>query len=238
MLREKDRATLLDLAAANFEGYGSSVNDGETLGNPNAASQRGGPAAGKKPLTRSLELTALKLAYEKVAKRLKIFLAGPYIEKEGLGSEGDDVPAAALRKHLLAHLEARNDVSLGEHRGMLELTSEIVDGLAHAALAELAVIRREIDAVIIIPASGGSFCELGAWSQIKSIAEKMLILCDRNHEGQQSYMSTGVLTLATYHGARVHWVDYKDQESVQRIVSDFLERIAGVLLTKELVSGD
>ena len=194
-------------------------------------------ASKRKPLTRSLELTALKLAYEKVAKRLKVFLAGPFIEKD-VGDNSEDSPAAKLRRELLSHLEKRNDVSLGEHRGMLELTSEFVDGLAHAALSELAVIRKEIDAVIIIPASAGSFCELGAWSQIKTISEKMLILCDRTHEGQQSYMSTGVLTLARYHGAQVNWVDYANLEEIEKIVERFLEKIAGALLTKDLVSGD
>ena len=214
------------------------MSDGETPENLSAETQKGEHTAGRKPLTRSLELTALKLAYEKVAKRLKIFLAGPFIEREEVDSGVDDEPAAALRKLLLAHLEKRNDVSLGEHRGMLDLTSGLVDGLAHAALAELAVIRREIDAVIIIPASAGSFCELGAWSQIKSIAEKMLILCDRTYQGRKSYMSTGVLTLATYHGAQVFWVDYEDHDGIKAIVSKFLERIAGGLLTKDLVSGD
>ena len=214
------------------------MSDGKPTENEKAAARDGGQLVANKPLTRSLELTALKLAYEKVAKRLKIFLAGPYIEKQNAGPEVKELPAVALRKSLLLHLEQRNDVSLGEHRGMLNLTSEIVDGLAHAALAELAVIRKEIDAVIIIPASAGSFCELGAWSQIKPIAEKMLILCDKEHEGQQSYMSTGVLTLAAYHGARVHWVDYNDIESAKTLVAQFLEKIAGVLLTKDLVSGD
>ena len=197
------------------------------------------PIDPKKPLTTPIELTALSLAYDKVAARLNVFLAGPYIKK-GL-TDGEIAalePAARLRLKILRYLEEQQQFAiLGEHRGITSIANDLIEDRASAALAELAVIKKECHAVIIIPASAGSFCELGAWAQLDKIAGKMLILCDENHKKPDSYIAAGVVTIAEFNGSTVKWVDFDDFDSIRSIINGFLKRIRGRLLARDIIHG-
>lgn len=195
------------------------------------------PSDPKRPLTTPIELTALSIAFDKVAARLNVFLAGPYIEK-GL-SDGEIAalsPAARLRLQVLEYLEAQQQTAiLGEHRGITTIANDLTEERASAALAELAVIKRQSHAVIIIPASAGSFCELGAWAQMDTISRKMLVLCDQEHKKPDSYIASGVVTLAEFHGAMVEWVDYGDFDSVRPVIEKFLKRVRGRVIARSII---
>lgn len=170
--------------------------------------------------------------------RIEVFVAGPYLEP---ATAIEDIEAGATSVRLRAHLRdliRRNnhDVSLGEHRGVSEITSESIPQSSSIAASELALVKRA-DAVIVIPDSPGSFCEVGAWSMIPSVCRKSLILPNSKFENEAGYLQGALLPLLSKEYAKVIWLDYNDLLRADDITLDFLDGVIDRKIFESLKNG-
>jgi hypothetical protein len=175
-----------------------------------------------------MEQADIALLAQRSAVELRVFVAGPYIEGEwGPEQLLDKTSAAKLR--LSVHDFVKNVMMhhpvLGEHRGTVEMAEEHIRSQASVVIAEVHTLKNQCEAVIIIPSSPGSFCELGAWSRDRDICRKMLILADKTHENERGYVQMGVFKLALDRGAQIVWVNYEDLGGINATVEHFLEEI-------------
>ena len=78
---------------------------------------------------------------------------------------------------------------------------------------------------MLLPASPGSFCELGLLTANGDFSPKLLILADATYPRRGSYVADGPLTAASNYRAEVHFVNYNDFEFSWSLVKTRLERI-------------
>ncbi|MCP1536896.1 hypothetical protein [Methylorubrum extorquens] len=193
----------------------------------------------KKPFTRPIAVADLKLAAQKASKILTVFLAGPYIERGWSDEDKLSKPSAALRRmDLLNSLEAKNnfEVVLGEHRGVIDIGRRNFRNYASPAITELDLVKTKCDAVIILPSSPGSFCELGTWVIYEEVCKKMLILADKRFSKDISYIRLGAYKTAADHGAIIKWVDYDSTDSVVRAAQRFMTEISDRVTARSILS--
>lgn len=110
------------------------------------------------------------------------------------------------------------------------------ESLATVVLSEVAMVG-EAEVVIILPSSPGSFCELGAWSTRDDISRKMLILADKKHKNQKSYVKLGVFKLAEDAGAQIVWIDYSDTDGAKFAVKAKVSQAHSLALKKKVLRG-
>ncbi|MDR7088228.1 hypothetical protein [Cellvibrio fibrivorans] len=152
-------------------------------------------------LKRSVEMFAKDLEGAFENRKFVVFLCGPSLD---LASSDN---AAALRKCIKEKLEAENfDVVLGEDDG-LEALRKKFSGMAHDN--ELQFIQNHSNAVILIAASVGSFCELGLFSHqhVHANARKtdFILIMDEAYKDDVSYMNEGpAKAIDTFGGQLVH----------------------------------
>jgi hypothetical protein len=138
-----------------------------------------------------------------------VFLCGPTLD------DADPKPPAVLRADLMGRLMDEGfEVVLGEN-----------DGLENARLGlginaqdnELEFIRRHCNAVIVIAASVGAFCELGLFSwhfvHENGVIENgsntdFIVLVDQKFEGDISYLNEGPVNAVAGFG-QAHFVDFR-----------------------------
>jgi hypothetical protein len=188
-----------------------------------------------KRLTTPIELTDLSLASAKASQKLRVFVAGPYIRKDWDAAERQNRDASALlRIELVDYVEShmQHTAVLGEHRGVVEVGDRRFGSRSSAAITEIEMVRRTCQAVVIIPSSPGSFCELGAWALYEDVCRKLLILSDANFEGKEGYLNLGVLRTAADFGAIITWIDYRDHDKAKEEVYRHLSRIEDITLVK------
>lgn len=177
--------------------------------------------------TRAMDVSALSMAKTKVEVRLKIFVAGPEISKDWTKKEiSKKSPPTRLRLKIKDLIEMRlmHEAVLGEHRGIFEMAEENLRSRANIAISEVQSLQ-DAHAVVMIPSSPGSFCELGAWSRDPKICRKMIILGDKSFESDTSYVRVGVMKLATDRGAQLAWVNYNNWDDVEPIITRFVNEI-------------
>lgn len=188
--------------------------------------------------TRPIELGVLEVAKRKAASQLNVFIAGPYVER-GWSQErlAEASSSARLRLALIDRVLGReHSAILGEHRGVAEVTGDNIPSTANVVLSELQLVE-SADAIVIIPDSPGSFCELGSWVMRDDFPPKTLILGNGEYQNIFGYVGNGVFSMAEDMNARVEWVDYNDIEAVDLIVGDFLSRIQDKLVSRRLRRG-
>lgn len=192
-----------------------------------------------RPVTPPIALADLDLARSKLGIVLRVFVAGPYID--AAWTEADysaKDPAAVLRIRIMQCIEKElhHKALLGEHRGVAEMAEKHFGSLATVVLSEVAMVK-DSDAVIIIPSSPGSFCELGAWVNMDPVAKKMLVLGDKRFEPDKSYVSLGVFKMAIDAGATVQWVDYTKPDLILPLVRDHVARAHAIALKQKVLHG-
>jgi hypothetical protein len=188
--------------------------------------------------TRPIELSKLEVARRKAASELKVFLAGPYVEKNWDDQKLTGAsPGARLRLRLIEMIESlEHAVVLGEHRGVAEVTTGTIPSNGNVVLSELQLVE-DADAVVIVPDSPGSFCELGSWLMRDDFPPKTLILGNKLFESIFGYVSHGAFVMAADMHARVEWVDYSDADAILEILDDFLSRIQDRIISRRLRRG-
>lgn len=191
------------------------------------------------PYTRPIAEADWAFAAEKTAQRLKVFVAGPLIEKGWTAEDWAKQKASSrLRLSIKNHIEAQgHEVILGEHRGVMEMAGKTIPSTPSAVVAETFLAARSCHCIVIIPDSPGSFCELGAWAHHKDVAAKMLILGHKEYENQVSYVNPSVFALASTFGAIIRWVDYADFDTVRSDLESFIDVYQQRAFIQKVMSG-
>lgn len=189
--------------------------------------------------TSTLALDDLRFATDRFATRLKIFVAGPEIKKGWSWKDMRSKSASArLRLRIHNHLEVSNHESvLGEHRIIAAMASRTIPDVPSVVVTETYVAATSCSAIIIIPDSPGSFCELATWTQDEDLAGKMLILANKTFEKDVSYISPGVFSIAVDNRATLEWVDYSKWSDVRPIVDKFIDSWQQKVFRRELFRG-
>lgn len=148
--------------------------------------------------------------------RMVIFLCGPNL--------GSGRPGAKLRNELMERLEADNfEVVLGEDDGLESLREEFSGLYAHDN--ELAFIKKECGAIVLIADSVGSYCELGLFAHKQSHDDTnrtdFILIVDREFKGKPSYLNEGPAKAIEHFGI----VFYEDLTTFD--CSKIVERLKG-----------
>jgi hypothetical protein len=192
----------------------------------------------KHPYTRPITAVDLQMALTKNVSPIKVFVAGPYIEKTWSAEQRAAQPAAAiLRITLIEEIEAmQHVVVIGEHRGVLEVGDARLRSRSSPLVTEIA-LAREADAIVVIPSSPGSFSELGSWVMKEELCRKMLILADVAYKDRPGYVNLGVYKTAMDQSAKLIWIDYGDGKAALAEVSAHLDNIEDAVLARSIMNG-
>lgn len=148
--------------------------------------------------------------------KMVVFLCGP-----GLSSGR---PGAALRARLKDCLEKEGfEVVLGEDDGLEALRVQFKGVYAHEN--ELAFIKKECGAIILIADSVGSYCELGLFAHIQAHDDTnrrdFILIVDQQYRDVISYLNEGPAKAIKHFGV----VYYEDLLSFD--LAGILDRLQG-----------
>lgn len=166
-----------------------------------------------------------------------VFLAGPYIDiaLDETSPENNATLAKLLRFTLYQNLSAlSHSVYLGEDVKLRTLGDANYGALSNAVTFERHYIKKHTDALVVLPSSPGSFCELGDWVSDGDICRKMLVIVDDAFKGIPSYINDGAVKFAQSNGAKVTYMDYSERDKVLTHVQEFLDFIGSVKRVDEL----
>ncbi|HCP82430.1 MAG TPA: hypothetical protein DIT67_12945 [Octadecabacter sp.] len=178
---------------------------------------------------RKYDAAALRDEADRISRKLAVFLAGPFINEllPQTDKVNSETSAKRLRFHLLAALtHSGHTVYLGEDTKMRANGVAQFGPLGNAVVYERHHITKNVDALLVLPDSPGSFCEVGDWVTDKRFCAKMMLVVDKQYEGELNFVNEGVVRLAQAYHARVEYLDYEDLGAVQSKCEEFLTSIA------------
>lgn len=181
---------------------------------------------------------------------LNIFLAGPFIElnaetvpqvkkkrtiilsqirnliQKATRSNDKFSEAQLLRLNLYKNLECLGHIIyLGEDQALRQNGKKNFGDKSNAVFYERQYIKEHTDAVIVLPSSPGSFCEIGDWASDKIICPTMLVIIDKKYKGEPSYINDGIALAAQHFRAKVVYEHYADTQLIFKICKAFIEEI-------------
>jgi len=160
----------------------------------------------------------LEISVEKSieSKRPIILLLGPKID-------GDD-DASALRRQLKELIWGMGVPVFAEHDEMLEVAATKLQDLSNLTRLELHIARKA-NLIVLIPASPGSFAELGLFAQQDAICPRLIVLFDKRfRENGESYILSGPRKAARERKAETPFVNYRDIDSVWKRIRQSIRR--------------
>ena len=157
-----------------------------------------------------------------------VLVMGPNLEERSL--------AAVLRRRIIQEANSYGTNIRPEHEELISVASKRLGAGHHLTAYEMHLVEVS-HLVVMIPASPGSFCELGLFSSYRCASEKMLILVSDQFRGSRSYVADGPLTAAKQNGAQVTHVDYGDPDSACKFVKTRVEEVRTDLIMKSLRQG-
>jgi hypothetical protein len=148
--------------------------------------------------------------------RMVVFLCGPAL--------ASDKPGARLRARLKDELEKDGfEVVLGEDDGLEGLRMKFKGIYAHEN--EVAFIKKECGAVVLVADSVGSYCELGLFAHLHTHEDSnrrdFVLIIDRQFKGTTSYLNEGPARAVADFGV----VYYGDLDTFD--CSEVLKRLQG-----------
>lgn len=173
----------------------------------------------------------------RAARTLDVFLAGPFIDVREASTHADNSSSAAkkLRFFLYERFEQLHHVVyLGEDAEMRTNGVANFGSLANAVVYERSHIKRHLNAVVVLPDSPGSFCEIGDWASDPDICKSLILIIDASHEGKLNYINEGIVRLARSNGAEVRYLDYSDHAGIAAECESFLTQVSQKLEVDEL----
>ncbi|MDP3550447.1 MAG: hypothetical protein Q8R81_08625 [Novosphingobium sp.] len=174
-------------------------------------------------VARALDVEQYQNAARAAGLQRMAFLAGPYIEIDNPPKKAKKNLASTLRFKLYHHLSGDGWlVTLGEYSKLIDTTGGVLKKHNNSFVAEQShAMSKEVDAVVMLPSSPGSFLELGAFAIKYEICQKMIIIIHNEYENHINYLNTGPLKMAKTHGASINFIDYSDTEMCWSAVKDF-----------------
>lgn len=173
----------------------------------------------------------------RAARTLDVFLAGPFINVAEAATHPDNSSSASkqLRFFLYNNFEQLGHVVyLGEDVEMRTNGEANFGPLANAVVYERSHIKRHLNAVVVLPDSPGSFCEIGDWASDPDICKNLLLIIDAVHEGKLNYINSGIVRFASFNGAKIRYLDYSDHEVVAAECKTFLTEVSQKLEVDDL----
>lgn len=149
--------------------------------------------------------------------KINVMVLGPKTESPSHSAQLREFIVKQCREHVTA--------IKGEHKQLIRTFQRTVRVNHSLCSMEIDVAINEVDAVIIIPDSAGSFVELGLFCMINDICRKTLVLFNDKYkprEGEPSFMNLGPKLAYESRKAIVDFVDYSDKKSVWKKVDNFL----------------
>ncbi|MEB8387427.1 hypothetical protein OO012_09320 [Rhodobacteraceae bacterium KMM 6894] len=165
----------------------------------------------------------------RLRERYRVFLAGPFIDisKDDKAAENNSSNAKRLRYALHKEMtEQGHHVYLGEDVELRTNGQKHYGKKSNAVTFERHHILNHCDALIVLPSSVGSFCEAGDWVSTPKTCEKMLMIIEKQYEGETNYVNLGPVEMARMFHASVEYLDYDDLERVLDVCMTHLEDIA------------
>ncbi|MDF4741564.1 retron St85 family effector protein [Vibrio parahaemolyticus] len=132
------------------------------------------------------------------AKKTTIFLCGGAIDNE---DNGRSKMASIFNEHSKYELLYPEDIF-----------DDLLAGPGQHSLLHLEnILANCVDAIVLLPESPGSFAEIGAFSNNPRLAQKLIVLSDKNYKSKKSFINYGPYRLIkeSKTGAVFH-INYKD----------------------------
>jgi hypothetical protein len=168
---------------------------------------------------------------QRAATRVDTLVLGPSVEGRCRKH------SAKLRKELLRLCPEHGTTVKGEHRELMRAARKRMRKGYNLCSYER-LLAMEVDLVIIVPDSPGSFAELGLFALNGDVCSKTLVLLNKQHSKHhsrvKSYIHDGPRKAYKFRGAELRWVDYKDTARVWRIVEGKIEQVRTVKMDRTL----
>lgn len=171
-------------------------------------------------------ISKLPLGVDK--NRFRIFLFGPALNvdevvAEPSEAEGVDAHARFLRYYIAKELREQGWlVDFGESSDVYEAW------VAHRAPVDPGKMEYDhafhaCGAIVILPSSPGSFCEMGLFASSKEISSKTLALVHAEFENAVSFFRRGLVRIFQQRNGRCIYKSYRDKRSSLDAVLEFVE---------------
>lgn len=147
----------------------------------------------------------------------KILLLGPNMDSEGDGSK--------LRRELKERLWSLGLPVYAEHAEMAKAAKKGFKSSNNLSRLEMH-IARNVQLIILIPDSPGSFAELGLFAHKKDISKKLLILFNKRVRGvKKSFIFLGPIKYADEQKVEILPIDYRKIERVWTKIIPYIKKI-------------
>lgn len=155
-----------------------------------------------------------------------ILILGPSIRGRRLSQ------AAKLRKEILHRAKESGVGVKGELTQLIkEAQKRFTKPISLCTVElEIAVIS---DAIVLVPASPGSFAEFGMFALAQGLTCPILVLLDRKHKNKRSYLRHGPTKAMSDGGAVIRWVNYARTKTVLDLVMKHIDLAKERVLTRQ-----
>jgi hypothetical protein len=174
----------------------------------------------------SAAIKSLPLGVNK--ERFRIFLFGPGLQvgevvPEPTPDEPLEKHAKFLRYFVGEELRAKGwVVDFGESPEVIDAWAK-VRGTSDPGNMEYLHALVACGAVIILPSSPGSFCEMGLFAASKDISQKTLALVHDGYEDSTSFFRKGLVRIFQARGGQCAYKTYRDKAVALARVVEFVE---------------
>ncbi len=162
--------------------------------------------------------------------RVDVLVLGPNVRGRELNQ------AARLRREILARCRAFWGSVKGELRELIR-EAEAKLGSAVSLCTYEMELAKVSDAIVIVPASPGSFAEFGLFAMVDDLRARILVLLDRDHKNRRSYLKLGPARSIGQRGGIIRWVDYGKTDAVWTVVEKHIEEAKELKLNRRRFGG-
>lgn len=159
-----------------------------------------------------------------------ILVLGPSIRGRRLS------PAAKLRKEILHRAREAGVGVKGELSQLIKEAQKRFRKPISLCTFELELAAFS-DAIILVPASPGSFAEFGMFALAQGLTCPILVLLDHKHKHKRSYLRYGPTRAMSDGGGVIRWVDYTRTRTVWGLVDRHIDVAKERLLTRQRFGG-
>ena len=187
------------------------------------------PMPSAKDRSKTYLVKAIGSLPESVAKeRFRIFLFGPALGSKQVvrrpsSKAGIEKHARFLRYVIRKALqEERWIVDFGESPELLKAWARL-RGPIDTGKMEYNHALAACGAIVILPSSPGSFCEMGMFATSKDISKKTLAVVHQEYKKAKSFFRRGLVRIFEQREGRCLYESYRDRDAVVNGVLEFVE---------------
>lgn len=180
------------------------------------------------PYSQFIQEYAAEIEIKATKTSVSVMVLGPSLEST--------TPGAELRKRIISECEQHGVAIKGEHHELSAEYQRVIKRGGSACTMEL-VAAKQVDAVVIIPDSVGSFVELGLFALHKDVCSKTMMLLDETYanSSEPSFLKLGPQVSFEAKGATIKAVNYSQQDIVWDMVDQFIWRFRSDKFDREMM---